>query len=110
MQNVKCSPTQDARTKMVQRFHAPPFSFGILHLAFCMGLLGLASCSKSQPRADLVFIQSAEPETIDPALVTDQVSMRISEALFEGLCRYDDNGQPQPGVAERWEVSADKKH
>ncbi len=70
----------------------------------------LASCSPSQPRADLVFVQSAEPETIDPALVTDQVSMRICESLFEGLCRVDEKGLPQPGVAERWEASADKKH
>lgn len=85
-------------------------SFVIRHSAAIATALLLGSCSPAAPRADLVFIQSAEPETIDPALVTDQVSMRISEALFEGLCRYDDNGQPQPGVAERWEVSADKKH
>jgi oligopeptide transport system substrate-binding protein len=70
----------------------------------------LTACTDSRPRADLVFIQSAEPETIDPALVTDQVSMRISEAVFEGLCRGDEHGVSQPAVAERWEISADKKH
>ena len=70
----------------------------------------LAACSPQSQRADLVFIQSAEPETLDPALVTDQVSMRLSEALFEGLCRVNEKGDPEPGVAERWDVAADKKH
>ncbi len=67
------------------------------------------ACSPEAKRADLVFVQSAEPETVDPALVTDQVSMRISEALFEGLCRVNEKGEAIPGVAERWEVSPDKK-
>ena len=67
------------------------------------------ACSPEAKRADLVFVQSAEPETVDPALVTDQVSMRISEALFEGLCRVNEKGEPQPGVAERWDISPDKK-
>jgi oligopeptide transport system substrate-binding protein len=70
----------------------------------------LAGCADPEPRADLVFIQSAEPETLDPALVSDQVSMRISEALFEGLCRVDAQGKAIPGMAERWDESADKRH
>ena len=69
----------------------------------------LAACGPQKPRADLVFIQSAEPETIDPALAADHVSLRIAFALFEGLCRYDEDGQPQPGMAERWDVSPDGK-
>lgn len=68
------------------------------------------SCSPSAPRADLCFVQSAEPETLDPALVTDQVSMRIEQSLFEGLCRVNEKGRPEPGVAERWVVSADQRH
>ncbi len=73
-------------------------------------LLALTACSPSKPRADLVFVQSAEPETIDPALVTDQVSMRIEQSLFEGLCRVNAQGRPEPGCAERWDMSEDKKH
>lgn len=72
-------------------------------------LLSLASCGKSRPRADLVFINGAEPESIDPAIVTDQVGMRIASALFEGLCRIDEAGKTQPGMAERWDVSPDRK-
>lgn len=80
----------------------------LLILSFC-ALLGPQACTPAKPRADLVFIQSAEPETIDPALATDQVSMRISTALFEGLCRVTVEGRPEPAVARRWEVSEDKR-
>jgi len=76
-------------------------------LATCLMLL--SACAPERDRADLVFIQSAEPETLDPALVTDQVSMRLSSALFEGLCRVNQAGRPEPGMAERWEVSEDRK-
>lgn len=81
----------------------------IAFLIFGVSLtLCLTSCSRDRQRPDLVFIQSAEPETIDPALATDQVSMRISSALFEGLCRVTVGGRAEPGVAERWEISDDR--
>ncbi len=69
--------------------------------------ISLVACGESSKRADLVFIQSAEPETIDPGLVSDQVSMRVSSALFEGLCRLNEDGRPIPGMAERWESTPD---
>ena len=72
--------------------------------------LTLAACGRVRDRADLVFINGAEPESFDPAVVTDQVGMRISSALFEGLCRIDEAGVPGPGMAERWTVTEDKKH
>ena len=78
-------------------------------LFFFAAALLLAACSRSADRADLVFINSAEIETLDPAMITDQVSMRLGESLFEGLCRLNAQGKPEPGVAERWEVSDDKR-
>lgn len=79
------------------------------HLALLASLLLLAACGGESQRADLVFIQSAEPESIDPALVSDQVSIRISTSLFEGLCRTNVDGRAEPGMAERWDVSDDKR-
>jgi len=49
-----------------------------------------------------------EPEVLDPQLVGDVHSMRIINAVFEGLCRNDENGIPMPGMAKSWEVSEDK--
>ncbi len=67
----------------------------------------LAGCVRVPDRADLVFLNGAEPESIDPALITGQPDGRITYALLEGLTAFDAKGLPQPGVAERWELSPD---
>jgi oligopeptide transport system substrate-binding protein len=67
------------------------------------------SCDKVSDRADLVFVNGAEPETLDPSIITGQPEGRVVNALFEGLCAYDENGQAVPGVAESWNVSPDGK-
>jgi oligopeptide transport system substrate-binding protein len=72
-------------------------------------ILGLPlGCSRVQKRADLVFINGAEPETLDPALITGQPEGRIVNALFEGLLRFDRQGLSRPGVASSWEISPDR--
>lgn len=49
-----------------------------------------------------------EPSDLDPHIITRHQELQIALGLFEGLTRYDpENSQPLPGVAERWEVSAD---
>ena len=80
----------------------------ILLPALLLGLL-LAGCGVSTQRADLVFLNGAEPETLDPALITGQPEGRIANALFEGLTSFDASGHPIPGVAERWEISPDRR-
>ena len=68
----------------------------------------LLGCSRSEPKADLVIINGAEPGTLDPALVTVQADSRIVRALFEGLTRLDPKTATAiPGLAERWEISPD---
>jgi oligopeptide transport system substrate-binding protein len=70
--------------------------------------LGLASCQPSRPLADLVILNGAEPESLDPAIMTGQSDLRIGGSLFEGLTRFDPfDGNPIPGLAERWELSSD---
>lgn len=50
----------------------------------------------------------AEPQDLDPHLVAAYTDQNIVLALFEGLCALDERtSQPVPGVADRWEVSAD---
>lgn len=72
-----------------------------------LAILFLASCSDHGKRADLVFLNGAEPESLDPAVITGQPESRLVNALFEGLTRFDAAGRARPGVAESWQISPD---
>lgn len=67
----------------------------------------LNACSPKEPKADLVFLNGTEPETLDPAIITGQPEGRIALALFEGLTARDPKGHIVPGVADSWEISQD---
>ena len=74
--------------------------------ALCLGI-ALSGCGRRLDRAELVFINGAEPELLDPALITAQATSRVAYALFEGLVIFDQEAKVQPGVAERWDVTPD---
>ena len=66
----------------------------------------LPGCSRSGPPADLVIINGAEPETLDPAILTGQADGRVAEELFAGLTRHNPtNAAPIPDLAKDWEIS-----
>ncbi|HEV2675715.1 MAG TPA: peptide ABC transporter substrate-binding protein [Aliidongia sp.] len=48
-----------------------------------------------------------EPETLDPHKSSGGPEQNIEMDLFEGLTTYDAGARPVPGVADRWETSAD---
>ncbi len=81
-------------------------SLNLVHL-IPISCLFLAAHLFASPRADLVFLNGAEPETIDPALITGQPEGRIANALFEGLTSFDAAATARPGVAQSWEISED---
>lgn len=70
-------------------------------------VLFLVGCGPAEKRADLVFLNGAEPETLDPAIITGQPDGRVVNSLFEGLTTYDAAGKPGPGMAESWTISPD---
>ena len=72
-------------------------------------LLAIAGCGPGAPQADFTFANGAEPETLDPHLVTGQPDIRICEALFEGLTARDSAGRIVPGIASSWEISLDRR-
>ena len=86
---------------------SPPLS--LLALALSLSLVG---CGDGIPNADeaieqkiLLLGNGAEPETIDPHLITGHPDGTIASALSEGLIAYhkSDDNLPEPGVAESWE-------
>lgn len=88
--------------KMVRAFFPAALLAGLL--------VSSAGCFHgSGQRADLVFLNGAEPETLDPALITGQPEGRVANALFEGLTAFNSAAQAGPGVAERWDISPDAR-
>jgi oligopeptide transport system substrate-binding protein len=68
----------------------------------------ISSCIRREPPADITIINNAEPETLDPAIITGQPEFRIVIGLFEGLMRLDPKtARAIPGLAGRWEISPD---
>lgn len=70
-------------------------------------LLWLAFGARSQ-RADFV-LACPEPRMLDPQRVSGLPEIQLVNAMFEGLTRLNaDTFQPEPGVAEEWEVGDDQ--
>ncbi|MGC4002065.1 MAG: peptide ABC transporter substrate-binding protein [Pirellulales bacterium] len=79
-------------------------------VAVILGAIWGATRLGSLPAADYVVVNNTEVETLDPAQSQGVPEGRVIWALFEGLCVPDAKDlSPQPGVAERWEISDDGK-
>jgi oligopeptide transport system substrate-binding protein len=80
----------------------------------CLALLAAACSPKAPQRADCppgkVCLQAgngAEPISLDPHKITGTWEDRIVSDAIVGLTQSDAAGETIPGVAERWETSAD---
>ncbi|MCF3652196.1 peptide ABC transporter substrate-binding protein [Synoicihabitans lomoniglobus] len=82
-------------------------------LASIVSLALWSGCGKSADSADtaglkiLNFGNGAEPQDLDPQIVTGVVEHRLSLALQEGLVAEDPDLNIIPGVAQTWDVSDD---
>lgn len=76
----------------------------------CIGLSALTGCHKTSKYGQgFRFPLAAEPTQLDPQVATDHASIEILNSLTEGLTVLDEQGNAQPGLAESWKVSSDKK-
>jgi peptide/nickel transport system substrate-binding protein len=68
-------------------------------------LLGMAP---AEAQTTFVFGNQGEPVELDPAIITDGISNRITRQVYEGLVKY--NGpttEVVPALTEKWQVSQD---
>lgn len=79
---------------------------GVLMVVSLFG--GCTGGSNSDANQSLIYNLGSEPETIDPALNTAVDGGTVITAAFEGLTRLDENNKIKAGVAEKWDISADK--
>jgi len=84
-------------------------------VVLCVALAAVAGSCGGPTRADKASLEGvllvgngAEPQELDPHLVSGVPEHRILSALFEGLVDLEPATlQPIPGTAERWTVSPD---
>ena len=83
-------------------------------LLLCLLLLLPLFCGSCEEKEDtsgtgksFTWHLSSEPKTLDPQIAQGENAAIVIGALFEGLARLDENGDPQPGAAESWESSSD---
>ncbi|MBI1305999.1 MAG: ABC transporter substrate-binding protein [Bacteroidetes bacterium] len=72
----------------------------------------LISCSGSDENRDLkVFRYNCENNitSLDPAFASTQDNIWAVHQIFSGLTELDENLTSQPGIAHRWNISADGK-
>ena len=67
----------------------------------------MAAESTSQSEQILRIANGAEPGSLDPQQTNGTWETRITRDLFEPLIAYSADGKLIPGLAERWESSAD---
>lgn len=56
---------------------------------------------------DVLKLYGIDPITLDPAVSGEMTSHEYIVQLFGGLVRLDDNLEPAPDIAERWQISED---
>ena len=77
------------------------------------GASSLSACANSKvigldkARRSLDIANSGEPLTLDPQKTEGAWANNIVGNMFVGLTTEDENANPVPGMAERWEVSED---
>ena len=89
-------------------------SLSSLHrFAFLLSVIALSACGAGESNVVqgnregiLHYGNGAEPQGLDPHVVTGVPENHVIRALFEGLAvKHPETLEPEPGVAESWEIS-----
>jgi peptide/nickel transport system substrate-binding protein len=84
-------------------------AFSVLLIASFL-LPGSVSAQAESPRfgGTFVFGAQGDPVKLDPADVTDGISLRITRQVYDTLVEFDGSStRVRPALAESWETSAD---
>lgn len=85
----------------------------VIALAMALTGCGNSSSSKSSDSGKtLVFGRGADTTSLDPAVVTDGESFRVTQNIYDTLVAYDYKNQStdvKPSLAKSWKISSDGK-
>ncbi len=82
-------------------------------IALVLLLAVTLATDRPAPRADFTFVNRGDANTLDLHLMSWMQDLRLAHMLYEGLVRLDVFSKDYhvvPGVAERWDVSSDRRH
>jgi peptide/nickel transport system substrate-binding protein len=72
------------------------------------GLALMAAGPALAGQSTFIFGAQGEPVDLDPAIITDGISSRITRQIYEGLVKYRGaTTEVAPALAEKWEVNKD---
>src|SRR5688500_18261335 len=77
--------------------------------AACGGSNEDAGSAEKAENQEITVNWGAEPPSLDPGLATDTTSANILLNIMDPLVKLDENLEPVPNLAERWDVSPDGK-
>ncbi|HEY3279636.1 MAG TPA: ABC transporter substrate-binding protein [Gemmatimonadales bacterium] len=60
------------------------------------------ACGERESEQGLVYYESYDPRSLDPALSTDVPTGEMVTLMFDGLTRFDPDGRLLAGIADRW--------
>jgi len=81
--------------------------FGSVAILVTTLLFGMTGPALAQT---FIFGAQGEPVQLDPAIITDGISSRITRQIFDGLVKYKGaTTEVEPALAEKWETSRDGK-
>src|SRR6266511_5948918 len=90
---------------MLRHLHPTVNLFDTAKGALFLGIL--AACrgpgGGDQARG-LIYYETYDPRSLDPALSTDVPTGEMVTFLFDGLTQFDADGRLLPGLADRWTV------
>ncbi len=97
-------PEPSARGAHVDLLLIAPSHAEVIRLALALLLLLPAAA-----QADAIWRrgEAMEPGSLDPHKASTVTEQHVLDELYEGLVVYDGEGRLQPGVAQRWDISAD---
>ena len=83
--------------------------WGILIILVTIGWVSSSAVAQNEqtPRGGTLKMVYNEPPHLNPALITGPPTGLPALQIFAGLLQFDENYQPRPYLAKKWEISPD---
>jgi oligopeptide transport system substrate-binding protein len=105
------APETKKKAKPVEKFLLIFIACLLVAILVCGGLY-IRSCTAESPTTThtgggTLKLSGTDPTTLDPALSSDANSANYIMQIYSGLVKLDENLEPAPDIAERWDISDD---